>query len=198
MPIETDEILKKTLAGISKAERDYKKCSGGVDLWEAPEYMITTSIARKLSSLTSSAPSVCVTMEERACRVVKGWPENQERFDIVVWCKDKPVAITEVKNDPPAFANIAHDVERICNVLNLDNGIKVGSVAYYISSRQRNGMPPHECVDSRLEGLRHGANEIAIGSELHFTSLRSQTVTLHYESHGDFSWGSAVLGITQQ
>ena len=49
-----DDIANKTLAGISKAQKEYEDWTGGYWfwLWEAPEYMVTTYIARQISIIS--------------------------------------------------------------------------------------------------------------------------------------------------
>lgn len=46
----SSNIIKKTLSGITKAHKDYEKWSG-LWLWKAPEYMITTYIAKEIATL---------------------------------------------------------------------------------------------------------------------------------------------------
>ena len=50
MPYPMDKIVGNTLAGIAKAHKDYESWTGGYWLWEAPEYLITTHIAKQLTT----------------------------------------------------------------------------------------------------------------------------------------------------
>ena len=51
MPART-KIITKTLRGISKAQKDYEAWSGGNWLGCAPEYLITTYIAKEIATGT--------------------------------------------------------------------------------------------------------------------------------------------------
>ena len=86
-------VIEATLRAIGKAQRDYEKWSGGLWLWNAPEYMATTVIARTLHKLDRVT---YVTMEnnvqaaiEDAGGSVVGRPNRRlnlnGRFDLVVW-----------------------------------------------------------------------------------------------------------------
>ena len=50
MPYPMDEVIENAVNGIAKAQRDYELWSGGNWLWEAPEYFMTTYIAKEISS----------------------------------------------------------------------------------------------------------------------------------------------------
>ena len=45
------ETVKMTLKGIISAQEQYRSWSGGCWLWEAPEYSVTTCIAKQKSTL---------------------------------------------------------------------------------------------------------------------------------------------------
>ena len=44
-------IVNRILDGISKAQKHYETWTGGYWLWEAPEYVVTTYIARHISKI---------------------------------------------------------------------------------------------------------------------------------------------------
>ena len=52
--ISIDRIIKATLVGIKKSQKQYETWSGGSWLWEAPEYLITINVANKISDLVGS------------------------------------------------------------------------------------------------------------------------------------------------
>ena len=44
--ISLDLIIKAIISSIEQAQEDYESWSGGDWLWNAPEYLLTTSIAK--------------------------------------------------------------------------------------------------------------------------------------------------------
>ena len=62
------DVIKKTLSGIAKAQRDYEAWSGGSWLWEAPEYMLTVYIAKELWTIPGSK---YLTLESHVRRTLK-------------------------------------------------------------------------------------------------------------------------------
>ena len=64
-----DDIANKTLAGISKAQKDYEDWTGGYWLWEAPEYMITTISPGKYQLLIGHSILLWKTMSETASKM---------------------------------------------------------------------------------------------------------------------------------
>ena len=49
MPYPMFEIVENTLHGIEKAQEDYERWSGGYWLYQAPEYLMTTYVAKELA-----------------------------------------------------------------------------------------------------------------------------------------------------
>lgn len=52
--ISIEDIVEATLSGIKKSQEQYENWSGGSWLWEAPEYLITINVAKKMSELAGS------------------------------------------------------------------------------------------------------------------------------------------------
>ena len=69
-------VIKKTLSGIAKAQRDYETWSGDLWLWEAPEYMLTTYIAKELWTIPGSK---YLTLEPNVRRAFGGCRRNRQR-----------------------------------------------------------------------------------------------------------------------
>ena len=159
MPARTN-IVKKTLRGISKAQKDYEAWSD-LWLWQAPEYMITTYIAKEIAPV-----SPYVTLEQNAGEsteagggVGKGKVSDRTRrklergrFDIVVWKgDDTPIIIIEVKNQPMTFNQISGDVDNICRVLKgKNNSLRYGLVTYYLGLVQKTDAESAEKRTSRI------------------------------------------------
>ena len=105
--ISCDKIIKATLAGIKKSHIQYKTWSGGDWLWEAPEYLITITVANKISGLVGSK---YITLENNTKSTIseagglgKGrLPRDlreRGKVDILLWWgNNKPRAVIEIKN----------------------------------------------------------------------------------------------------
>ncbi len=156
-------IVDATLGAIKRAAIDYTSFSGGASPWSAPEYYYTTCIVQKIASL-KWPPSV--TLEygvaaaiEAAGGQVEGIGPN-ERFDIVLWGDESPIAVIEVKLSYSADQNTLADVERICNTLNNndddDYTIKYGMLALLIPdpSTDSDGQITTGHLETRIPNLR--------------------------------------------
>ena len=51
-PVPIESVIKKTIRAISRAQNDYEEWSQ-FWLWQAPEYMLTTYIAREIATIRS-------------------------------------------------------------------------------------------------------------------------------------------------
>jgi hypothetical protein len=49
--IPVSKIVQATLDGFMEAQRVYKEWSGGYWLWQAPEYLITSTVAKNIAAL---------------------------------------------------------------------------------------------------------------------------------------------------
>ena len=141
-PIKT--IIKRSLKGVIKAQKHYEYWSGGCWLWEAPEYLVTTYIARQISRIEDADYYVTVEHKVRdaiedAGGLGRGRPPHalrlDGRFDILLWNGEKPSAVTEVKNQVFSSSQLRSDVARICAVLDprRAEGIQGGLLAFYTS-----------------------------------------------------------------
>ena len=61
MPYPVNKIIENIRKGIAKAQKDYECWSGGYWLWVAPEYFMTTYIAREMA--TYSDCNYYITLE---------------------------------------------------------------------------------------------------------------------------------------
>lgn len=138
--IRIGDVVRTALAGIGDAQAEYEEWSN-FRLWIAPEYLVTTSIARALRKLDGVG---YVTMEKSVKEAIKeargnwqgrrseGLPEKG-RFDLVVWNQSiDPRVIIEVKAAVEGYSTIAGDVKKVCAAMRRTKNVK-GLVAYYVS-----------------------------------------------------------------
>ena len=205
MPARTN-IIKKTLRGISKAQKDYEAWSD-LWLWQAPEYMITTYIAKEIAP-----DSPYVTLEQNAGEsteagggVGKGKVSDptrrkleRGRFDIAVWKRDDtPIVIIEVKKQPKRFNRISGDVDNICRVLKgKNNSLQYGLIAYYLGLERKTDAESAEERTSRI------VEEIRGDADAHIKTKKGLTLRQHL-SHPkpqvveDSAWIGVVLQISK-
>lgn len=158
-----ENIIKKTLSGISKAQKDFESQS---DYWldEAPESMIRTYIAKEIAQKCSLMQEARVReIIDKANGLGPGRTRKNTRLggnvDIVVYQTDgKPKAIIEVKKvniEYGGFSNIKPDVERIIGLLKRSKKIiQCGLVAYYTECE---GDKAAEKCRNKVEAIKCGA-----------------------------------------
>ena len=171
-PISRDEVIEKTLSGIVKAQQDYEAWSGGRWLWKAPEYMLTTYIAREICTIEGSyyltlESNVKETVENAGGTGRGGLHEAVRpsgRFDITLyWGNRYPRAVIEVKNQVAIAGDIKEDIIRVQTLLrNKKNKFQFGLIAFYTSRRKKRGDSggARAKIEERLENIECGTRDI--------------------------------------
>ena len=202
-PVPMEAVIKKTLSGIAKAQKDYEAWSGGSWLWEAPEYMLTTYIAKELGTMPGSK---YLTLESNVRGILEDAggmgrgriPEATRpggRSDIVLWwsSNDKPRAVIEVKNQiSDSAAEIKQDIKRISTMLRKrDNSFQCGLVAFYTSRRDRegDGEGAKSTIKDRLENIECETRNI-LGYRCRLSRHDSKI-----RVNGDSAWVASILQI---
>ena len=201
-PVPIEVVIKKTLSGIAKAQRDYEAWSGGSWLWEAPEYMLTTYIAKELWTIPGSKyltleSNVRSTLEDAGGMgrgKISEAARPSGRSDIVLWrSNDTPRAVIEVKNQVSDSATeIKQDVTRISTTLRRrDNSFQCGLVAFYTSRRDReeDGEGARSTIKDRLENIEYETRNI-LGGRCRLSRHDSRI-----RVDGDSAWVASVLQI---
>lgn len=120
--IPIQEIVSSTLDGIVQAQRSYDEWTEGDWLWNAPEYLLTTSIANKISKINGAKYIILENNAKEALddagAIGKGKLNSKiratGRFDVALWWGNyKPRAIIEVKNQISQLKHIKSDLQRI-------------------------------------------------------------------------------------
>ena len=201
--VPMEAFIKKTLSGIAKAQRDYEAWSGGFWLWQAPEYMLTTYIAKELWTVPGSK---YLTLESNVRRTLEdaggmGRGKISEatrpdgRSDIVLWWRsnDTPRAVIEVKNQVSDSAiEIKQDIKRISTTLRKrDNSFQCGLIAFYTSRRDRkgDGEGARKTIKDRLNKIEEVTQKIL--AKEHRLSRHDSRIRVD----GDGAWVASVLQI---
>lgn len=196
-----DDVANKTLTGISKAQKEYEYWTGGYWLWEAPEYMVTTYIARQISTISDR--TFYLTLENNVRDGIKdagggkGRPRKDLRFngkfDILLWwANGTPRAIIEVKNQVPGYSKIKYDASRISAALSQQNTIRCGFIAYYTSLADSTGKLAKNRVDERVCKVASAVKEFAKDNELKFKRYPGKVVKDEASA-----WTAEVLKISR-
>ena len=196
-----DDVANKTLAGISKAQKEYEDWTGGYWLWEAPEYMVTTYIARQISTISDK--SFYLTLENnvrdgiRDAGGASGRPRKALRFngkfDILLWwANGTPRAIIEVKNQVTGFSKIKDDVSRISAALIRQNTIRCGFIAYYTSLADGERKLAKDRVEERVCNVASAVKEFAKANNMKFKRYSGKVV-----KDEDSAWTAEVLKISR-
>lgn len=197
-----DDIAENTLGGISKAQIDYETLSGGYWLWKAPEYLVTTYIARHISTINYR--TFYLTLENNVTSGIKdagGWGKGRLRkdlrpdgkFDMLLWwANDKPRAVIEVKNQVTGFSHIKADISRICATLSRHNTIRCGFIAYYTSFSKGKRKSARDRVITRVDGVASKVNELAKQEKKKFKRYPGKVV-----GDDNDAWSAEVLKISR-
>ena len=160
MSFTMKEIAENILNGIVLAHEDYLRWSDGDWLFQAPEYLMTTYIAKEIGNHNQNS---CYINLEASVKdaVTQAVNVNLDpynhlrlggRFDILLRCEKKePVAIVEIKKQVSAFDHIEDDVSRICTVLKGVKQVRNGIVAY--CSAHNDDISESEIRDFLMERL---------------------------------------------
>lgn len=200
--ISREKVAECILSGINKAHKDYCAWSGGDWLDEAPEYLMTTYIAR---SIAENDCTKYITLENNARNalrdaraITRGRLNNlirpDGRVDIVLWWgkitagEIRPRAVIEVKRNVYSYAYIKADLDRINEMLSKNSSnssMQFGAVAFYIDEENKRKKAV-EKIDTILSNIRTQANDEYAGQ------YKIKLVHKHKEVEG-CAWTSACL-----
>ena len=147
--ITNEQIINACINGIKVSFYEYLDWSGIEWLWNAPEYLLTINIAKKLWDIPNNAKFITLednvkkTLKEANAKI-KGKIENKARpkgrCDIIFWWgKGTPRGIIEVKNAVFAKNDIQKDLDRIYAILKKESDIKFGITTFYIDRHYETG-----------------------------------------------------------
>lgn len=197
----TDAVANESLAGIFEAQRVYKRWTDDYcSLRYAPEYLVTTYIAKRISTLKE----ISLTLENNVKDAIDdagGLPPGKPphvlrykgKFDILIWTK-RDSAIIEVKRQVYSFTSpVRADVSRICATLNKQENFKCGFMAYYTFIRDGESRLAKKRLKKRMEGVADRIEEFAVGKEKKIKRY-PQEAKISKDDEG--AWGCQVLKIS--
>ncbi len=197
--ISINKIVDKALEGIVQAQKDYARWTDGDWLWNAPEYMLSTYIAQKISkidgakylTLENSAKSAIEDAGARGKGRLHSKMRANGRFDVLLWWGSyDPRAVIEVKNQIGNVDAIRDDLLRIKEVLKRkrdDSSFQFGIVAYYTSTTDNREFSAKERITKRIDNIFEGAKNI-VGEELQVTLFNK-----NIRVEDDSAWVAAAL-----
>lgn len=197
--IPIQKIVSSTLEGIVQAQRSYEKWTEGDWLWNAPEYLLTTFIADKISRIDGAK---YITLEnsakdalDDAGAIGKGKLHSKirasGRFDVVLWWGNyTPRAIIEVKNQISQLKHTKADLQRISQVLKRKSdasSFQFGLMAFYTSASDGKDFSAKEILKKRIENMYAEAKDLLSDEfdvSIHKKSIRTDE---------DSAWLAAAL-----
>ena len=166
------DIARAALSGIAKSHEEHTAWSNGCWLYEAPEYLITTSIAREIWSSFKQGHYYHLTLEEKVSNLCEAPTVRPGNVDIALWDPEPPRrqlscrATVEVKKQISSFEHIKDDIQRICDLLQHNRSIRFGAMAYCTSHAENitdqqmshfllNRVREMECDAAKFVGSRN-------------------------------------------
>ena len=204
-PVPIELVIKKTIRAISRAQTDYEKWSQ-FWLWQAPEYMLTTYVAREISTIPNYTyyltleNNVRGALDDAGGRKTGRPPDalrQHGRMDILLWrANSTPRAVIEVKNGVDGFSRLNDDIIRICTILNQDRTSKFqcGLMAFYSSCRGLRNKSAKDRLKERLESLKESGRQMVRNEGLNL-STHGGKITVDDD---DSAWAPAVWEITRR
>ncbi|WP_027390639.1 hypothetical protein [Chrysiogenes arsenatis] len=193
-------IVEQVLVGIEEAQKSYQEWTGGSWLWEAPEYLITCSIAKRIAEADGAK---YLTLENGSTNALKDAGalgrgklshkiREKGRVDILVWWGNgHPRGIIEVKNQIYSKDSYAKDIERIKGFLlrkGNDSSLQFGAFAFYESAVSGSRKTAQQKIDGRIQTIFSRAKEICgdtLSLSLHETD--------YHEDIQDNAWAAACI-----
>lgn len=164
--IPLQSIITAIHEGICKAHNDYYRWSGGLWLWNAPEYLSTVYVAQSIANIKKKKPYL--SLEHGVKQALKsagagGGTITQKsrpggKTDILLrWEKDQtPRAIIEIKSHAHKIKTISEDLNRIHVALHRkksSTSIEFGIIAFHISWNNEDDIPADQHINDHLGNL---------------------------------------------
>ncbi|MDA7990165.1 MAG: hypothetical protein MPK30_03540 [Gammaproteobacteria bacterium] len=191
--VSREDVVKVILSGIQKAHEDYCRMSGGLWMWNGPEYWITTYVAKELWKLYGDGFVVAEANSDEMRDVEEDpgrTPVQNMRFDIALYFpKEIPHAVIEIKNQQQK-KNLRGDVERVLTALN-EHNLCFGALAYYHSAKNGSRKSAAKIISDYASGLSKESESLALAADRK-CSAESKTC-IFVEGNGAWLAGCILL-----
>lgn len=204
------DVVNAALRGIAKSQEEYSTWSGGYWLYEAPEYVTTTNIAREIWSSRNPRHHYLLTLEENVKNVCEQADGETGKVDMALWDPESARtpegcrAIIEVKRqisrleDPRATNDARHDIERICALLQRNRSLRFGAMTFCMAHSDENNDDERmkQVLCKRVIRMECDAAKLAVGSRSMGLSCHWSVVTR--DCLRNRAWLGGVIKVTRQ
>lgn len=197
--IPMGSIVTAVLDGFVEAQENYESWSGGFWLWQAPEYLISSTVAKRIANL--DGPKY-ITLEHGARSALKEAGAKSKgrlprdirekgRVDILLWWgNDTPRAVIEIKNQNPEKAQYEKDIKRIAGFVGRnkdESSLQFGIFAFYESAVDGDRKTAVEKIQDRIK-TRYEKSIVVVGS----SCIITKNVTNIHKVE-DSAWAAVCL-----
>ncbi len=203
--IPIPSVVDAILRGFEESHNTYQEWSGGSWLWEAPEYLICSTVARQIAEIDGAK---FITLENGSKRTLEDAGargkgrlskdiREKGRVDILLWWGDgSPRAVIEIKNQIYSSAQYEGDIKRICGFLNRnghESSLQFGVFAFYESAFSGERKSAKEKVEGRIDRIYYKVSNL-FPNQFDLSLYRSDV----NEEIKDNAWGSACILIKRK
>ena len=205
MPPLMNEVVTGIHVALARAQRDYQSWTGGHWLWEAPEYLLTTYIAKEIAKCRKGRrfyialeSDVDASMYD-AGGIGRGKVSDRLRlngkFDILLsWASRNPRAIIEVKKRVLRFSDIEEDVARVISVLRRERtSFRCGLISFYVSCMYSHAESARGQILRRVQEIQSDVNNYVNQKEMRLKCYRGRVRVVD-----DSAWTTEVIKVSRK
>jgi len=195
--IKLENIQQACLDGIVKSFNEYQDWAGE-RLWNAPEYLLTVNIAKKLWKNNGKKFITLEDKIEETLKIAKSKSSKNRnstkmrangKADIIVWSykNGRPKGIIEVKNYTPRLGKIQKDIDRIIEMLKEDSKIEFGISTFFIDDDCK--VNAKENLQKRIDKIYCDLQEYVFPFkvEYHYQEVLTELIRNNLEEYSSFA-----------
>jgi hypothetical protein len=206
MPRQISAIAtaKAILKGFSEAHENYIEWSGGLWLWTAPEYLISSTVAKKIAeenslkyiTLESDVKSTLTFAGAKGRGKIHKDIRDNGRVDIVLWSVNeepddsKPRAVIEIKNKIYSNEQYIKDIKRLTEFLRRKkelSSLEFAAFAFYHSDDNGQRKTASDKINDKIQRTYDHCLEL-VGDSFSITKH-----TTRIKSVGDSAWAATCF-----
>jgi hypothetical protein len=192
--------MNAVLNGFIEAQQNYENWSGGFWLWQAPEYLISTTVAKCIFALDGAKyitleHGSTTTLEDAGAKGIGRLPKDireKGKVDILLWWgNNTPRATIEIKNQIYSTGQYEKDIKRIGRFLqrnSQESSLQFGAFAFYESATSGPRKTAREKVNDRIKNIFQKSKRL-LGNEYDVTINTSEI----YEEFKNNAWSAACI-----